>query len=405
MARPHLTLSTAELLVIAALSVQLFLLPNNLPLGYEQAKVIGIYLLGVVSLCLLGFKLFKTLRGGDFHFPVFKLGFLGYAGLIMGLSLVVTLVSPVWQTALYGNPFRLFGFFTLLALAFTAVAVYFYADQIRLRVVLLAQLAITLVQALLALGSALLLLYEFGSSRGFALIYEGNYIGGNFGQTNFLAATMLAGIVLALEFEWPQASRRLKQLIVALFGLTLLATMSRTAIALLCGYMLLKLTIYMVKKLFPGRSLSLRPWQQIALLGLASLALMLAAYQLDDSRELFWRAFGKISAANPLGQGLDTQLVQVLASGHLPGRIVDRAHNFPLDLTVSIGWLGLSLVLILLAHAWTKSQRHPTTRILGILIACFWFTGLVNTKSAYHYLELAVYLSLIFALSRSKSRT
>lgn len=390
--RIKLRLTAPECLVVAALGVQFLLIPGQLPLGFERGKVIAIYSLAACAAALLVQYLSIKRR------QAFSAIYMGCISLLLILTVVVTFSSDTPTTALFGNPYRHFGALTLLAIIAIALATHLYSWQIRLSVLLDAQIFYATLQAAIACATGALYLAKYGLGSAVDIIYGGEFVGSTFGQNNFLGATILAGLVIAYERSSNLAIR-------ALLLVGLACTMSRTSIALAAAYLLIKLLAALLRKLGSRFQLDGKGTKGIRLLRFAPLLLVVLAsalivnyaYKADESRRIFWDAFGQLATESPWGQGLDTQLVQLLDSGKLPDRIVDRAHNFPLDIALTIGLPGALLVCIVLLLAWYKSLSRSDLRVLGLLTLCFWLTGLVNTKSVFHYLELAVCLSLIFA--------
>jgi O-antigen ligase len=118
-----------------------------------------------------------------------------------------------------------------------------------------------------------------------------------------------------------------------------------------------------------------------------------AVWKTDEARRLYAQGAVDLIAKKPLtGHGLDTFL-EGSKQVALGDRNVDRVHHIFLDMAYSMGIpLALCAFLFLIAVVVTSRDKRSFMYSLPILI--FLITTVVHTKSAYHYVELSLFLGL-----------
>lgn len=379
-----------------------------LPQGFEQAKsiiLVGVSLLILLSASAVGntrAKLFTKFKELSFYKRLFFLA-LVLIPIISGLVEASDL-----ELALVGSQFRLFGF---VASVFGPLIIFcsffFYGKNSKpqeLVHLLQIYLAILFVQGVIGWR-------DFFALGGFEAI-SSELVNGNYGQANFFGSTMLTGLLLSgYSFlnTGEVKSRLLYTLLAIFFCSALLISGSQAAIGGIVIVLMLLLVSRMISSLEQVKtnhadklSLSLG-----IVLTIAIVTATAAGYLWNPSRSLFWEASLQLVFASPIFGygGIDLISEALQGAGLLPGRFIDRAHNFYLDLALAYGIIWAGLLLVWIVKYTIQGLRLPKTQLwLVIPVVVFLITSAVQTKSASQYYELALFLGLIAGVYETQRR-
>lgn len=394
---PGLWVYTLFSLVAAS---QLLVYSDNLPRGFELAKVHGIQFIGALSLMILPWILFINAyyQGVVFRkqilqrFPVLIILALLFIVLVLG-----AVFSPYSNTAFEGSYWRGMGVVTIGAIMIIDGNFLLFVQKEHLKTLAIIFLLIGMVH----LGFGVADIWKFREQ----ITSSGDYINGRFGQANFYAASVLAQIIVVSFFIWQSIKakqRLLASLSTVYLGLclgVLMATQSRGGIAVLI-YLILAVAISCLARNRHNLRLTLL---LITALVFGSV-LVHYTYNNDLSRQMYWQeTWGMIADRPILGYGSDTMLSVSQSKQAFNGRYVDRAHNLFLDVLFNYGLVGAVIILLLVGYIlWGVSKNGYDRRqeLLLFLLLAFILTGLVHTKSVYHYTEVMVILTLLAATNR-----
>lgn len=383
----------------------------HLPIGFEGGKITILQFasLFLIPSLIIRYKMvLQRLSRVNNHDAIV----LFLVALFYFCVLLSTLLSPFPEVAIAGNPFRFLGLANISLLFLSFVYFYFLSEAEDLNLILHMFLAFSLVHSFIGIAD----LKGLSSTQ----LQSGYFVNGNFGQANFFAGTMLAAYALSLlrlsfikcKWFW----RVGYFLLAAIFATVLALTFSKGAIAIgvvyaigiLAAKVLLQLDVRqkLTKKRLPRGAIS------ATIFILFSLVMAITALKLDASRAIIWPDMVKLTMHRPLtGYGPDSMILAMKAENQLPDRFIDRAHDFPLDITTHFGIPALIICLGLILYTIRKATRpNISINLLCVLVLplTFWLTGIIHTKSIYHYSELAVFsaisLSLLAPEFNKKSR-
>ncbi len=389
------------LVFIGVVCVQFFYDANNLPIGFESAKVQALQTIAVIALLyillLLPLDLWQQYRkSGNLKNLLQKLRPVLFLNLpvLLAVGLIVWSIinSPFQTIAVEGNPFRYSGLWTILALFVLLYFSWAFSQTKFLKILLLGYLALIILHAILG--------YVDVSSLDWELIKTGNYVNGNFGQANFFGNTIATGIIIATVYcleAWRTKDYKLISVlllaILILSGVLILSFSYGTWVILpvvLGGYLLVRFS-----KLNSGRKLLL----SLGLLTVVTVLVLVGIYQSDEARRLTWDAVVVLIAQRPFwGYGPDTLSYALQAAKLLPDRFIDRSHNIILDLIFNFGILilpSLALLVSPVIHKLWRIKIPNTIQILILGLVLYFLTDLFHTKSVFHYAEVFMFTGIL----------
>jgi len=406
---------------------------NNLPKGFESAKVSFIQSIGfIISITLPIYLIFKIYENKTrFTFNISLIALLSLTVISIVLITISIISSPFSQTALVGSEFRFIGLLTIIDLHLIFIFFLFVNTRSSLKAYIHIYLLAGLWQFFWAIQQA--------TQLSWPVIRQGYYVNGAFGQANFFGAQMASCFVISLyllffsnyKFKFINTANliitfnavlKFSYFLLACFflgGLILSFSNGPWGVAVFISTIILLNTILVLAKIslgFLNVFLSQKLVDFLAikikfldkyikyivyalLVALFALAALLFTYNNDLSRKLIWDGVIQLIKKRPLlGYGPDTLILALQQNGLLLDRIIDRSHNFYLDLIVHFGliWFFLSIVAagwLAIKIAVQKTSKDIAPFILALLT--FLLCGLVDTKSAYQYAELAMLLGLI----------
>ena len=310
------------------------------------------------------------------------------------------------KIAVYGNPFRDFGLLSFISVLLIGGITMTSIKENSRKILMYAFILSALLQSLIGI-------YQFADLYRAETLspFSGTWIAGTFGQANFFAGHLLAGLILSLYFlknggRWDFLF--LVPVILILGGL--LVSFSTWAIILAALSVLLILTYEAAPAVLKSRLFS-----TILAISAAS-ALVVLAYlystpQTDLYRTYIWKNTIEtylVEPANDLspentrlilfGSGLDTLGEKFEDEGKLPGNYVDRAHNVFLSTTAAFGVSGLLALLVLfsiLLYSWLKNIQISVVFYIG-LAALIWIArSFIHTSSIINITDATIILSLL----------
>lgn len=357
---------------------------SDLPRGFESGKILAFSLLLVVGIIFVTAKaLFSTKSVfNNLNRSQWVLVLLGVS-ISLGFGILANIYSQWPQVALWGNFFRNTGliFYGQLHILFILILV------IAQRQHLVHYLNVFILALLIQLPFVLSNLINLKS---FEQFYSGYYVGGSFGQNNFLAGELLSGFMISVGIYLFYKRKSIYIFSSVIFAVMILATMSRAGIIFLIliplvalGLWKIKLSgIKIIKNIFP-----------VALIIIVLVVTTTVIWKTDEARRLYAQGALELIIKNPLtGNGLDTFL-EGSKQVALGDRNVDRVHHMFLDIAYSMGvpsalWIFMFLIVAIVA------SRDKRSFLFSLPILIFLITTVVHTKSAYHYVELSLFLGL-----------
>jgi hypothetical protein len=239
------------------------------------------------------------------------------------------------------------------------------------------------------------------------LISSGRYINGNFGQSNFFAATLISAGLIAwyLTFIANKFRQRIIFLALAIyFSSILILTYSIGGIVVfffilgIMSFDLILLKSGLVKSRLQKIFLTLSNIFLVVLFMLSSFGYF---YLQGGSRFLYWSDIPRLILERPaIGfGGYDALYHQITSRNLIDGRIVDRSHNWLLDFLFAYGVVGFLTFSFFLRDLISRIvfQLDKKNIIYLIPVVVFITTGFFHTKSIYHFVELSICLGLFFS--------
>ncbi len=373
-------------LVFVALGflTQFGIIYSDLPRGFESGKILAFSLLLVTGIVFVASKLlyspqsvFNNLSRRQWIYVL-----LGVST-SLGLGIISTIYSEWPHIALWGNFFRNTGliFYAQLHVLFIMTIIIAKPKH------LIHYLNIFILTLLIQLPFVLSNLINLNSIEQF---YSGYYVGGSFGQNNFLAGQLISGVLISLGVYLFYRRKSIYLLAFITFAAMIFATMSRAGIIFLFIIPIIALCLWKIKLMVAKITAVILPALLIVLVLTITTTVI---WKTDEARRLYAQGAVDLVTKKPLaGYGLDTFL-EGSKQVALGDRNVDRVHHMFLDIAYSLGIpLALCAFLFLIAVVVTSRDKRSFLYSLPILI--FLITTVVHTKSAYHYVELSLFLGL-----------
>jgi O-antigen ligase len=374
------------LLTGACFLVQLLLLPKELPIGFEKAKTMAILLIGAVCIPILLWQFFNKFKLNNKYL-------ISLIVVLAALFLLTLSTSEFPNIAAFGSQFRFSGLVEIcieIVIALTLFSLY-TPQYNKLLIKLL--LSIYFIQAIIGLDDARHLPFE--------IIQTGFYVNGNYGQANFFADSMLSGLTLSIfilidKLIFATISERKRAVFllpfILIFAIVIYLSYSYGAWTILPMMLAIIYTMFALNPIY------------ILFSTLTFLALtVIVTLQIDPGRIDIWQGVWKSLSLKPLtGQGPDTMTYVFPKYGILAEHVIDRAHNWTLDLLYAFGvvvLLPFVNLFVLVADYIRKIKQLDKADLyriylLLIPILVFVLTGNVHTKSIYHYLEAFIFVAL-----------
>ncbi len=357
---------------------------SDLPRGFESGKILAFSLVIIIGLVFVAAKILYSPKQVFNNLNKMQWG-LVILGILISLCIaIITALSSEWmQVAVWGNFFRNTGliFYAQLHVLFILIIIIAQRNH------LIHYLNIFILVNLFQLPFVLSNLFGLNSIEQFT---SGYYVGGSFGQSNFLAGQLISGFLVSIGIYIFYERKFTYLLACVTLALMVFTTMSRAGIIFLFLIPLLAFVLWKIK-LKVNKIIA-------AMLSALLLVFLLAAtttfiWKTDEARSIYAKAAIELIVKKPLfGYGLDTFLEGSKLVG-LEDRNVDRVHHMFLDIAYSLGTpLAIWAFLLLIAVLSTSSDKRTFLFSLPILV--FIVTTVVHTKSAYHYVELSLFLGL-----------
>lgn len=424
-----ITLLLCTALVILPLSVD----RQNLPLGWDIPKVhawamfVLIMLLILIPLEIIKVKNEKEIKL-DWKIIGFALiilttflsTFFSDYGRSLGNSstnpLYLLLQNESYLVSFIGNKYREQGYFLFLL-----SLVFFYLISKYLKANVKALLLAFSLSGILQLFYSIPQLFRLSEDSP-KLVNDGIWIYGTFGQANFYAGFMLIATLSSIALALLLKKKTLKAIFVIAAianALGLIISFSHWAIFLLVIFTFIFITksIIQEKKFILAFNLSL------ILVSILTVPLaILTDKNIESFRQRydFWEASLDIYTISPFektqerplvhslfGDGLDTLSYTFRDYGYFTDLVVDRAHNFFLDILASFGIIGLTVFISLLVYIQFNIQKYPQeklTLMLTILLWAWLVRSLMHTSSIINLIEFGSILTLVLGnLNTAKS--
>lgn len=383
---------------------------TTLPKGFELPKVLFLQIGGLL-LIALGFTKFAYKlayrKAGKFKFSWWILA------LVVGFLVLSTLLSPFPEIALWGNSFRLQGVITHLILILAAFSVYNAISFTNWHVLAILFISSTIVQSLIAVTQFMELVRINPD-----MVLEGLWVNGTFGQANWFAGRLLVAIILSALYLGLKLNKSFKVrilfkayfLVILILFITVLGLTYSTWGIISAAVAVLMVILYEIlpKKIF----LSL-----VAIGVIASIIFTIIFLRVNTDYNLRLEIINSIFIifSQPFdlqqlkiylfGFGFDT-LGEVLKSYRMiPGLLVDRAHNFFLDVLIQNGIVILGLLIGIIINIFRKELFKNKNRIVDftfILVIAWIFRSVIHENGVVNLFDFLIFFAVLTALSARK---
>lgn len=380
---------------------------SNLPKGYELPKVSFLNAMSVVIILLGAIKYIEVLyRTKKFRVPK---DFIIFA-ILMIIFIFSTLVSPHFNLAVYGNSFRDQGLITHALIVASAYVVY---KSISRRNFVLLAVAFVL-SSILQSGAAYVQVVKLIQTDPQSIL-DGYWVNGTFGQANFFSGRLLLGLIFSTYFIGENLGIKF-----AWFFKTLLLL----ATLFIVGALLLSLSIWgivtaaaaivliLIYELFPKKFF---PYFFFLVAAIATIGGVYYIYQTTEYnlRLEIWKNLSKLifTQALPknmiLGYGFDTLGQGFKDWAYFKGVLIDRAHNFFLDVLFQVGVAGLTIVSIILVKPIIEFRKKADDRkfTFAFFALFFWlFRSFVHESGITNLYDFLIVLGMALALMKSNEK-
>lgn len=383
---------------------------NTLPKGYELPKVVFYQIvcsLIIVVSFVVGISRLKQK-------PNLKLPkSLYFLGIISILFLISTILSTHIDIATWGNSFRFQGVITYLLMIWAAYGVFCNITKSNWHILSLALIFSTIVQCGVALNQFNDLVQINPQS-----ILEGIWVNGTFGQANWFAGRLLIAIILTAFYFGLRLKKSITVRIIfkLYFGLLLLAfliTLGLTQsewgiVSATFAIVLIALYEVLPKRIFTTLVLI------FIVLGIIGAAIFLKINTEYNLRiEILVSIFTIITQPFNLNQakilsfgfGFDTLGEVFKDYGLIKGLLVDRAHNFILDIIIQNGFIVLGIFLGLIVKIFKSLFSNKKDRILDftfIALVAWMFRSVIHENGIVNLMDFLFLLSITLAFLPKK---
>ena len=396
-------------LIIFLTALALFVSPfvvdyNTLPKGFELPKVIFWQMSALVIILIATlYYFYKSFAEKSFNIPK---SFIVCLALII-ILIISSLISPYQEIAIYGNDFRLQGVLTYILIILLSFIVYKNINKSNWHFIAFAFVASGVVQGLMGLSQFVEL-----SKTNPEQILDGIWVNGTFGQANWFAGRLLIATIFSAYFLFigtEKLNKPIKRILyllnivfISLIGICIFLNRSDwglislgVAALMILLYEILphKIFVWLLRISFvvaigviayfvpryPGYNMRVDIWNNII-------------FVMFDQQLTFTQILRIL-----FGYGFDT-LGEVFKSfSIIPGSLIDRAHNFILDILVANGILVLGfLVAIILKvnHKITKKFNSRIFAFTAIALIVWMFRSFVDESGIVNLLDFFILLAI-----------
>lgn len=399
--------NTVIILAAVGIAVSPFIVDyTTLPRGYELPKVI-FYQIICSIIIVLSFivGVFRSRKQDKFILP--KSIYL--VGVITILFILSALLSPHKEIAIWGNSFRFQGLITYLLMLWAAYGVFINITKSNWHLISLSFIFSTLIQCGIAFSQFTNLIKINPDS-----LLEGIWINGSFGQSNWFAGRLLIAIIFAAFYFGLRLGRNstLRIIFKLYFGLMIfsfLVILGLTQSGWGIISVAVAIALIVLYELLPKRF-----FMTLITLGLA-LGIIGAAVFLQKNMEYNLRIdilnsiltiitqpfnFSQFKILS-LGFGFDTLGEVFKDYGLIKGLLVDRAHNFILDIIIQNGFIVLGILVGIIIKIFRNLFTNKKDRILDftfIAIIAWMFRSVIHENGIVNLMDFLFLLSITLAL-------
>lgn len=385
---------------------------STLPKGYELPKVLFIQIISslIIFLILNGF-LYKTIKNKKVNLPSSIL-----IPIIISVLLILgTVGSPFPEIALWGNPFRLQGLITYLLIIWAAYGVFLSINRDSWHIISSSIILSTIVQCAIAI-THFMELTEINPN----LILEGIWVNGTFGQANWFAGRILIAIVicayyLGLRFNLKWYLRFSIKLYFALLVLLFLVTLGLTYSEWGIISAFVAIITIILYEVLSRRTFALMVGFSTLILLFGAIAFIILNTTYNLRLEIYSSIYNLFTQPLNLQQlkiilfgfGFDTLGEVFKAYGQLRGLLVDRAHNFILDILSQNGLLILVIFSGLIFKTFINLFNKNKDRIFDftfIALLLWMFRSIIHENGIVNLFDFILLLSVALALRTSLHR-
>lgn len=384
---------------------------NTLPKGYELPKVVFYQIVcSIIILLTFILGIVRSKQSESFKLP--KSFYL--VGIITFLFILSALLSPYREIAIWGNSFRFQGLITYLLMLWAAYGVYININKSSWHVISLSFIFSTLVQCGLAFSQFTQLVKINPDS-----LLEGIWINGSFGQSNWFAGRLLIAIIFAAFYFGLRLGRNITLRIIfkLYFGLMIFCflvilglTQSGWGIASAC----FAIALILLYELLPKKVFIVFVTIVIAV------SIILAAVFLQTNTEYNLRIEILNSIVTIITQPLSLNQLKILSLGFgfdtlgevfknyglIKGLLVDRGHNFILDIIIQNGFIVLGIFIGLVLKIFIGIYKTNKNRILDftfIAIIVWMFRSVIHENGIVNLMDFMFLIAIVLAFLFGKS--
>ncbi|BCX13672.1 MAG: hypothetical protein KatS3mg085_204 [Candidatus Dojkabacteria bacterium] len=370
---------------------------QNLPFGWELPKV---YFVVALCLVMLLFYIFDSLTSN------FKLSTKHAFILILVLYLIfVGFINQNQETILLGSNYRKQGIITisviLVTLTITSKYLYIYHKTIIWTFIISGLFQIPFVIENLN--------FILNSQSHFRKLLDGMYVFGSFGQSNFFAGHMLIGSLFSFYFVFFYKDLKLKILsILTLFILSLCIILSYSIwaiLVLLFGMLVIFFYRYFRESMYTTAVASLLIFFSFNFVSIneslfkifMNSPLGASFYSRFEYRKAFFEVYLNDFKLFLFGSGPDTLHIVLKANDKLPGIILDRTHDFFLDIAFVGGFILLAVFCLFWLKVSLKISKARRNNLIDVcfLIANLWILrSLIHTSSIINLVEFGILVAV-----------
>ncbi len=380
-----------ENIVVIIASLAIFFSPfvvdyNDLPKGYELPKVHFLIALAALIIIVTLVKYISVVyKKGKF---IFSKDFIVFLAVVI-IFILAALVSPHFQTAIFGNSFRDQGLIAHLLLIGMAYSVYKSVNHKNFHIIALSFISSATIQAVLGYSQAL----NLAQTDPQALL-DGLWVNGTFGQANFFSGRLLMALIFlayyiakSLKIKFASLTKLVFILCALIITGSLLLSLSIWAIVV-AAVAFITIVIYEV---IPQKFFSYLFYILVILASLFG-GVYLYTSTIYNIRTDIWKhiltiMFSKFNLNTLFGYGFDTLGEVFKDNKFFSGLLIDRAHNFFFDILFQTGVLGLGITLgILLKPVVVLRAKIKDRKFMFFFFAMFFWvlrsfvheSGIVN---------------------------
>jgi len=383
---------------------------ETLPKGYELPKVIFFQIIcSIIIVISFAITIIKAEKQKEFKISKsFKL-----VAVISALFLISTFLSTHVNIAIWGNSFRFQGVITYLLMLWASYAVYININKLNWHLLSLGFIFSTIIQCGVAYNQFNELIRINPNS-----ILEGIWINGTFGQANWFAGRILIALILAAFYFGLRLQRNLTLRIIfkLYFGILILfflivLGLTQSNWGIISAFFAIGLiTLY---ELLPKKA-----FITILTIGIF-ISFIAAEIFLQKNTEYNLRIDILNSITTILTQPINLQQVRILSFGFgfdtlgevfrdyglIKGLLVDRAHNFILDIIIQNGFIVLFIFIGLIAKIFRALFNSKKDRILDftfMALMAWMFRSVIHENGIVNIVDFMFLLAIALAFIPKK---